>query len=141
MAKIKESGNLMRELEPWERLANGIVLQGVSDWRRTNDIGVIRETERFFRSDWYKQLTNVSGEYLIKKLRIEKLEKERDKMARAKDKIEKIRLNVVMIKEKSPYGYHAEGMLNLITEYLETAAVLLQITQDEFLPKEEFIEI
>jgi hypothetical protein len=33
-----------------------------------------RELERFFRSDWYKKLTSVDGEYLIQILRKQALE-------------------------------------------------------------------
>ena len=31
----------------------------------------ITEIERFFRSEWYKMLTSIDGEYLIAKLRKE----------------------------------------------------------------------
>ena len=64
---------------PYENLANGIVQYAVDDYRnalrgksysryRTVE-DVIRDCEEFFRSDWFRDLTKVNGEYLISKLR------------------------------------------------------------------------
>lgn len=69
-------------MNPYETLANAIVLSAVRDYRaalkrvrkKPKDKGAIRdamECERFFRSGWYAVLTNVSGEYLITQLRKE----------------------------------------------------------------------
>ena len=66
----------------WEELANGIILQAVEDYRKARRRVrkrpdqrfaqyVIRETERFFRSRWFAQLTDVDGEMLIGRLREE----------------------------------------------------------------------
>ena len=57
-----------------ENLCNAIILAAVKDYRtalakRDND--TINQIERFFRSDWYKTLTKVDGEFLISKLRRE----------------------------------------------------------------------
>lgn len=63
----------------YENLENAIVLQAVKDYRSAKAmqridpkdysargrIGVIR---KFFRSDWFRTLTDVDGEYLIRKL-------------------------------------------------------------------------
>ena len=68
--------------DPYERLANAVVLQAVSDYRvalkkikahpkNREAISEALEIERFFRSGWYSQLTNVDGEYLIKRLQDE----------------------------------------------------------------------
>ena len=67
-------------------LANAIVeqaaidyrnaLNGVSYDRRYSPESVIKETEKFFRSEWYRTLTNVDGEYLIANLKKEHKEKE-----------------------------------------------------------------
>lgn len=65
--------------EPYERLANAIVLQAVKDYRmalkalRMNPRNKAAQTEkesieRFFRSQWYQALTTVDGEMLIRKL-------------------------------------------------------------------------
>lgn len=67
---------------PYEKLANAIVLQAVSDYRRTlrkvkknpnnrEAIDGALQIEMFFRSEWYQVLTSVDGEYLIEKLREE----------------------------------------------------------------------
>ena len=67
---------------PYEQLANAIVLQAVSDYRRAlrkvkknpKNREAIEDTlqlEKFFRSEWYQVLTSVDGEYLIEKLREE----------------------------------------------------------------------
>ena len=63
----------------FERLAQAIILQAAKDYRgglkrykrtgRENDD--VRRGERFFKSDWFKMLSGVDGEYIIKKLREE----------------------------------------------------------------------
>ena len=59
-------------MNPYENLANAIVLQAVKDYRLTDDEAELAEIERFFRSDWFGVLTDVDPEYLIRKLRKEK---------------------------------------------------------------------
>lgn len=67
---------------PYEALANAIVLQAVNDYRAAlkkvkknpNNRTALDEAlqiERFFRSQWYQVLTSVDGEYLINRLRRE----------------------------------------------------------------------
>ena len=67
--------------DPYEELANAIVIQSCNDYkkaykqslRRSGIIGEVdeelAELEAFFRSDWYKQLTEVDGEYLMERIR------------------------------------------------------------------------
>ena len=68
--------------DPYERLANAIILQATSDYRRDlkkmkknpQNRDVMNEAlqiEKFFRSPWYQVLTIVDGEFLIQKLRKE----------------------------------------------------------------------
>ena len=68
--------------DPYERLANAIVLQAVADYRvalkkikahpkNREAISEALEIEKFFRSGWYSQLTDVDGEYLIRRLQEE----------------------------------------------------------------------
>lgn len=55
-------------------LTNAIVLQACKDYRtalKWDDRATIREIERFFRSEWYKMLTTIDGEFLIDKLKKE----------------------------------------------------------------------
>ena len=59
-------------MNPYENLANAIVLQAVKDYRLTDDEAQLAEIERFFRSDWFGVLTDVDPEYLIRRLRKEK---------------------------------------------------------------------
>lgn len=68
-------------METYQNLANAIVLMAVKDYRdaleelkKAQDMK--NEVERFFRSDWYRELTSVDGEILIKKLQEESVEKE-----------------------------------------------------------------
>lgn len=67
---------------PYENLANAIILMAVKDYRdalkklkkRPNYESaktMKNEVERFFRSDWYRELTSVDGNILIKKLKSE----------------------------------------------------------------------
>ena len=59
-------------MDPYENLAQAIILQAVKDYRLTDDEQELAEIERFFRSDWFGVLSKVDPEYLIKKLRKEK---------------------------------------------------------------------
>ncbi len=67
---------------PYERLANVIVLQAVADYRAAlkkvkhnpeskDAIHEALKLEKFFRSQWYEMLTKVDGEYLIRRLQEE----------------------------------------------------------------------
>ena len=69
-------------LNPYERLANAIVLQAVTDYRNARKTLKIRpkdgdamyttkEVIAFFRSDYFKALTSIDPELLISKLRKE----------------------------------------------------------------------
>ena len=77
---MSENKNLAEN--PYERLANAIVLQAVADYRialkkikahpkNKDAIEDALEIERFFRSGWYQQLTSVDGEFLIRKIQEE----------------------------------------------------------------------
>lgn len=76
------AGNKNLAEDPYERLANAIVLQAVSDYRvaqkkikahpkNREAISEALEIEKFFRSGWYSILTDVDGEYLIRRLQEE----------------------------------------------------------------------
>ena len=67
---------------PYEQLANAIILQAVKDYRDALKKmkkrphydpakDMIAEVERFFHTDWYRELTSVDGNILIKKLKSE----------------------------------------------------------------------
>jgi hypothetical protein len=61
----------MSKLTFIENLATGIIVQACKDYRealKLDDKQSIAEIERFFRSEWYKMLTSIDGEYLIAKL-------------------------------------------------------------------------
>lgn len=66
-------------LDPYDSLANGIILQAVKDYRdankklsrgRKNQAAQQMKDEclRFFRSKWFSALTEVDPEFLIRKL-------------------------------------------------------------------------
>ena len=59
-------------MNPYEELANAIILQAVKDYRLTDDEQELAEIERFFRSGWFGVLSKVDPEYLIRNLRKEK---------------------------------------------------------------------
>ena len=62
--------------DPYENIANAVILQACIDYRRVygnflrdGDASKLNELERFFRSNWYKKLTNLDGENLMERLR------------------------------------------------------------------------
>jgi len=67
---------------PYENLANAVILQAVRDFRdarkklkyhpKNKEAKLmIEDCERFFRSDWLAALTSIGGELLLKKLKEE----------------------------------------------------------------------
>ena len=60
-------------MDPYQELANAIVMQAVKDYRLHDNEQELSRIERFFRSDWFNVLTNVDPEILITKLRKEKV--------------------------------------------------------------------
>ena len=66
-------------MEPYESLANAIIMQAVKDYRtallhskkrpdsKCYQIEVA-SIERFFRSGWFGELTNLNAEYLIRRV-------------------------------------------------------------------------
>ena len=60
-------------MNPYEELANAIVLQAVKDYRLHDDEQELASIERFFRSGWFGVLTSINPEMLISKLRKEKV--------------------------------------------------------------------
>lgn len=64
-----------------QALATAVAKMAAEDWRKavrhelkTGKIGpynVRRECERFFRSEWFKTLTGVDGDYVLQELRRE----------------------------------------------------------------------
>ncbi len=69
-------------MDGYVKLANEIILCAVKDYRKALKRlkrnprsfaakDTVDEVERFFRSDWFKELTDVDGEMLIKRLREE----------------------------------------------------------------------
>lgn len=59
--------------DPYENLANAIILQAVKDYRLHDDEQDLASIERFFRSGWFGVLTRIDPEILIAKLRKEKV--------------------------------------------------------------------
>ena len=68
--------------EPYQNLANAIILMAVKDYRnalkklkKRPNYGpaedMKNEVERFFHSNWYRELTSVDGNVLIKNLQVE----------------------------------------------------------------------
>lgn len=89
------------EGDPWENLANAIILQVVADYKTSrrrlekhpNNVDaqrVMGEVMRFFHSKWYEDLTSVPADYLIasvnKRMAEEDAEKEKKKQEKLKRK-------------------------------------------------------
>ena len=69
--------------DPYEEIANAIVIQACEDYKKAylrhlRGNGKEKRTERiladlecFFRSDWYKTLTEIDGEQLMERLGVQ----------------------------------------------------------------------
>lgn len=73
---------MANEYEPYENLANAIIVLAAKDyrvalrrWRRHPGSHearyMVSKLEGFFRSAWYSVLTDVDGEYLMERIRKE----------------------------------------------------------------------
>ena len=60
-------------MNPWQELANAVVLQAVEDFRMSEDPQDLEALEQFFLSPWFGALTSLDPEYLITELRKEKM--------------------------------------------------------------------
>ena len=61
-------------IDPYEILANEIILQAVNDYRQAMKKGerdMQASIERFFRSEWFGRLTALNPESLIQRLQEE----------------------------------------------------------------------
>ena len=70
--------------DPYENLANAIILQAVKDYRearkklkkrpKNEDAKLmVEDCESFFRSDWFTALTSLDGEMILRKLQEEEI--------------------------------------------------------------------
>ena len=68
--------------DAYENLANAIILLAVKDYRQAlkllsknphsrSAMATVKGMERFFRSEWFEQLTSLNAEMLIRKLKAE----------------------------------------------------------------------
>lgn len=69
-------------MDSYTELANAIIIQAVKDYRKALKTlkrhpryeparAMVTEVEEFFHSDWYRVLTSVDGDMLIRKIRRE----------------------------------------------------------------------
>ena len=74
--------NMDIDLSGWEGLAHAIILQACEDYRlarkklkRNPDnreaAALARNCEKFFRSDWFRALTDIDGNHVLSELRRE----------------------------------------------------------------------
>lgn len=59
-------------IDPYQELANAIILQAVHEYRDTMNEKDLAELAEFFLSDWFAVLTNIDGGDLLTMLRREK---------------------------------------------------------------------
>lgn len=81
--KLKAQKLAASAISPWQRLANAIVEQAVTDFRKAQARvkahpenadrakAGIAELEVFFRSQWFEMLTDVDGRLILSRLRKE----------------------------------------------------------------------
>lgn len=75
----------MKEIKSYQRLANGVILQAVADYRKAlrgklvipgqSPERTIKELESFFKSEWFRMLSKIDGETLMNKIKGEKNER------------------------------------------------------------------
>ena len=61
-------------IDPYEKLANGIILQAVNDYRqamKNGEHGLQARIEHFFHSAWFGRLSTLDPDVLIQRLQEE----------------------------------------------------------------------
>ena len=89
ITRAAQDNDSENEYAPYRRLAAAIIIQAVRDYRRVKnnrrnktDTYTLDEVERFFRSDWFGILTDMSGEACLNQLKSEAYKVETDKAYR-----------------------------------------------------------
>ncbi len=80
MSKLAKAGEMMDSGDPWENLANAIILQAADDYlaspeKRKREYVHLDEVIQFFYSDWFGVLTTANPNYILEKLDQEKRSK------------------------------------------------------------------
>ena len=72
--------------DPWQNMANAIIIRAVEDWRDASSYvarrktggkrvkaakDIVTECEEFFKGEWIQQLTDVDGKYILETLQSE----------------------------------------------------------------------
>ncbi len=77
MSKLANTDVVIDSHDPWENLANAIILQAANDYlaspeKRKREYVHLDEVINFFHSDWFGILTQVNPDYLLEQLDKEK---------------------------------------------------------------------
>lgn len=74
MKQIPNQTDAQRRIgDPYENLANAIVVQAAKDYVSTHDAWKRRSLEHFFMSDYFKMLTEVDPIWLMNTLNLERM--------------------------------------------------------------------
>ena len=68
---IINAANADSTIDPYQNLANAIVLQAAQDYRHfVESKGKCgKDCEWFFKSEWFQSLTDLDGEYLLNEIK------------------------------------------------------------------------
>lgn len=77
MSKLTNADVAIDSHDPWENLANAIILQAANDYlaspeKRKREYVHLDEVINFFHSDWFGILTQIDPDYLLEQLDKEK---------------------------------------------------------------------
>lgn len=127
-----------------ENLCNAIVEQAAEDFadafmgKRVDNKSpgdTLRETDRFFHSDWYHELTNIDGDWLMKAVKIRELDKAIASFKRMLAEDGTIKFTIPKTKEKEGMNYSVPPRLT--SEFQETIRYYITELEAE---KEELLK-
>ena len=72
-ATLHQTDAMRQDGDPYENLANAIVVQAAKDYIDARDEWRLQTIERFFLSDYFKLLTEIDPVWLINTLNLERL--------------------------------------------------------------------
>ena len=93
----------------FEELTEAIIVQAVEDYRNARSGKRIAEIEKFFLSDWFRELSELDGKKIVALLRAEREEKLKKGADREARRLERQRVRAMKIERSSGSGKKRES--------------------------------
>lgn len=123
-----------------ENLCNAIVIQAAEDYataymgdyvEHKSPPSAMKECEKFFHSEWYKELTTVDGDFLMKQVKVRELEKAINAFTAALNVSRAVTYKISVRKTDTEEKVDYNLPPRLAAAFTETVKVQLKLLQEE----------